>query len=124
FFFIAILPTSNLIILIGSIMAERFLYLPSVGLAGCVVAAIHLLGQRRSIRQAWAVTGLVCLALAARTYARNMDWQDERSLWSSAVDVCPESARPHYNLGAALAQIPGKLPDAIAEYKAALRIRP
>ena len=41
-------------------MAERFLYLPSVGLAGCVVAAIHLLGQRK---QAWAVTGLVCVAL-------------------------------------------------------------
>ena len=36
FFFVALSPTSNLIILIGSIMAERFLYLPSVGLAGCV----------------------------------------------------------------------------------------
>ncbi|HEY1220333.1 MAG TPA: glycosyltransferase family 39 protein, partial [Bryobacteraceae bacterium] len=33
FFFAAILPTSNLLIRIGTIMAERFLYLPSVGFA-------------------------------------------------------------------------------------------
>ena len=36
FFFATLAPTSNLVILIGSIMAERFLYLPSVGFAdGC-----------------------------------------------------------------------------------------
>ncbi|MEI4861632.1 hypothetical protein Q8G41_29015, partial [Klebsiella pneumoniae] len=39
FFFIALIPTSNLIILIGSIMAERFMYLPAVGLAGLLVLA-------------------------------------------------------------------------------------
>jgi tetratricopeptide (TPR) repeat protein len=130
FFFVALLPTSNLIIIIGSIMAERFLYLPSVGLAGCLVAAIHALSQRTSVKwrvapqAAWVAMGLVCLAFAARTYARNFDWQNERSLWTSTVDVCPSSARPHYNLATVLAQIPGRLPDAIAEFEAALRIRP
>jgi len=44
FFFLALAPTSNLAILIGSIMAERFVYLPSIGLAGRVVAAIRALG--------------------------------------------------------------------------------
>ena len=130
FFFVALLPTSNLIIIIGSIMAERFLYLPSVGLAGCVVAAIHALSQRSSLKwrcapQAASVAvGLVCLMFTARTYTRNFDWQDERSLWTSTVNVCPSSARPHYNLGTVLAQIPGQLPNAIAEFEAALRIRP
>jgi tetratricopeptide (TPR) repeat protein len=130
FFFVALLPTSNLIIIIGSIMAERFLYLPSVGLAGCLVATIHALSQRSSVKwrvapqAAWVTMGLVCLALAARTYARNFDWQNERSLWTSTVNVCPYSARPHYNLATVLAQVPGRLPDAIAEFEAALRIRP
>ena len=112
FFFVALSPTSNLIVLIGSIMAERFLYLPSVGLAGCVVAAIYALGQRRFLKRpaaarvAWAALGLVCLAFTARTYARNFDWQDDRSLWTSAVDVCPGSARPHYNLAIELERMP------------------
>ena len=66
FFFVALSPVSNVIILIGAMMAERFLYLPSVGLAGCVVAGIYALGHRSSKTIAWAALGLVCLALTAR----------------------------------------------------------
>ncbi|SPE38347.1 Tetratricopeptide TPR_2 repeat protein [Candidatus Sulfopaludibacter sp. SbA3] len=130
FFFVALAPTSNLILFIGSIMAERFLYLPSVGLAGCAVAALYALVRRRSLhrsaaaRAAWAALGLVCLAFTARTYARNFDWHDDRSLWSSAVAVCPEAARPHYNLGLELEGIPERQFEAIVEYQAAVRIQP
>ena len=130
FFFVALSPTSNLIVLVGSTMAERFMYLPSVGLAGCVVAAICALGQRRfpkrpaAVRVAWAALGLLCLALTARTYARNFDWQDERSLWASTVEVCPGSARARYSLGLALERLPYGLPEAIAQYQAAVRIEP
>jgi len=130
FFFVALLPTSNLVITIGSIMAERFLYLPSVGLAGCTVAVIHQLARRFSSKwrvapqAAWVAMGVACLVFAARTYARNFDWQNARTLWTSTVNVCPESARPHYNLATELAQIQGELPNAIAEFEAALRIRP
>jgi protein O-mannosyl-transferase len=125
FFFVALSPTSNLIVPIGSIMAERFLYLPSVGLAGCVAAAICWAGRRRPVvRAAWPALCLVCLALAARTYTRNSDWKDEISLWTSAVTICPGSAKAHYNLGEALEVLPGRLPDAIAEYRVSLRIDP
>src|ERR1019366_1153037 len=41
---------------------------------------------------------VVCLALAARTYARNSDWFDERGLWASAVQACPNSYKTHENL--------------------------
>src|SRR5271157_228213 len=83
FFFAALAPTSNLAILIGSVMAERFLYLPSVGFAGCLVWAIY-----RWPRIAPAALGLICAALAIRTYARNGDWLDDQSLWTSDVKVC------------------------------------
>ncbi|MGA3016269.1 MAG: tetratricopeptide repeat protein [Bryobacteraceae bacterium] len=130
FFFVALLPASNLAILIGSIMAERFVYLPSIGLAGCVIAVIYALVRQIprkrlfAVRTAWIALGLLCLACAARTYARNSDWLDERSLWSSAVKVCPESAKIRFNLGTALSKLPGRLPDAIAEFEAAVRIKP
>jgi tetratricopeptide (TPR) repeat protein len=130
FFFVGIAPTANLVVLIGSIMAERFLYLGSIGLAGCAVAAVRALSLRVSHRQpraawaVWAASGLLCLLLAARTHARNRDWSDELSLWTSAVDVCPTAARPHNNLGNALAQSGDRLPEAIAEFRTALRILP
>ena len=130
FFFVALAPTSNLAILIGSIMAERFVYLPSIGLAGCVVAAICTLARQvppqrlLEMRDVWIALGLLCLACAARTYARNSDWLDDLSLWTSAADVCPGSAKVHNDLGDALEKLPGRLPDAIVEYQVALRIDP
>ena len=124
FFFVALLPTSNLLITIGAIMAERFLYLPAIGLAGLVVLAIYAVAQRfGNARIAWVATAAICLALAARTYARNSDWRDDLTLWSSAVRVSPDSARAHNALGNALDKA-GRRADAVAEYRAALRIRP
>lgn len=49
FFFVAFLPTSNLLITIGSIMAERFLYLPLVGFVGAFVLAIEWIVARTLI---------------------------------------------------------------------------
>jgi tetratricopeptide (TPR) repeat protein len=130
FFFVALAPASNVFMLGGSTMAERFLYLPSVGLAGCVVAAFGALGRRHwlkrpaAARLSWVALGVVCLAFTARTYARNFDWQDERSIWASTAAVCPGSVRAHYNLGLALERDPDRLPEAVAEYETALQIEP
>ena len=120
FFFIALAPTANLFLLIGSIMAERFMYLPALGLAGCVVVAARQLKQP-AVK--WAALGVMCLPFGARTYARNYDWHDSASLWSSTVAVVPESARPHNNLGNVYLR-ESEIPEAIAQYQAALRIRP
>ena len=94
FFFAALAPTSNLMILIGTIMAERFLYLPSIGFAGCLVVTVYAV-CRRLPSIAPAALALVCVAFAARTYTRNLDWFDDRSLWTSAVKTCPASYKPH-----------------------------
>ncbi len=129
-FFVSLLPTSNLIFLIGAIMAERFMYLPSIGLAGWAVCAgysiLRRFGFQRIVadRTVLASASLVALVLATVTYARNSDWQDELSLWTSAVNTYPQSARPHNNRGQALSRIPGRSSDAVAEFKAAIQIRP
>jgi tetratricopeptide (TPR) repeat protein len=130
FFFVALVPTSNFVILIGSIMAERFVYLPSVGLAGCCAAALCEFHKRLPIRRsfsvgvAWLALCAIWLALAARTYARNFDWSDEISLWTSAVKTCPRSFKAHLNLGNALLRMPDQLQAAVSEYEAALQIDP
>jgi tetratricopeptide (TPR) repeat protein len=118
FFFAALAPASNLVILIGSILAERFLYLPSVGFAGCLVWAIY-----RRPRIAPVVLALICAALAVRTYARNIDWLDDRSLWASAAKVCPASYKTHLHLATAVIGPQGEGMDrAIAEVNRSLAI--
>jgi protein O-mannosyl-transferase len=101
FFFLAILPTSNLLIIIGSIMAERFLYLPSIGFAGCVVACVLALGRKLSkknflhIRMVTAALALVVIGFGLRTWVRNWDWADGERFWISALHTSPNSFKTH-----------------------------
>ncbi len=116
FFFAALAPVSNLLLIIGATIAERFLYLPAVGMAGCLVAAgCEVL--RRFPRGRWALAGILavlCAAGGARTFARNRDWANSRTLWTSAAAVTPEAFRPHYSLAAAFAE-DGQLDAAVRE---------
>jgi hypothetical protein len=90
FYLATLAPTANILILIGTIMGERLLYLPSIAFAGCVVLAAYSLR-----RYAPVILGVICLLYGARTFARNFDWHDELSLWTSAAQVSPASYRVH-----------------------------
>ena len=104
FFFATLAPTANLAILIGTIMAERLLYLPSVGFAAAVAIGIHGLARRLGSRPLVAAValGTIGVAYGARTYQRNPDWQDDETLFGSAVEAAPHSFRTHLSLGSAL----------------------
>ena len=104
FFLLTFLPTSNLVLLIGTIMGDRLIYLPSVGFAGCLVVGAYALARRvRSPSLARVVLGLLVAAYGARTYARNMDWQDDLHLYESAALAAPGSFKVHKALATALA---------------------
>jgi protein O-mannosyl-transferase len=121
FFAIALLPTSNLLFPIGSIMALRFLYLPSAGFA---VAVVALAGR---IDRPKVVTGLLVVAIAAfaaRTLLRNPAWRNNLTLAAADVLAAPESFRTHQLLAEALNETDprGNLDPAIREYETAVRI--
>jgi tetratricopeptide (TPR) repeat protein len=97
FFFATLSPASNLLILIGSIMGERFLYLPSAGFAAVAVwAFLRLTADRPAYRNAAATAAsLVLIAFAVRTYDRNGDWLDQQRFWRSAIEAAPGSYKAH-----------------------------
>ena len=97
FFFAMLLPTSNAIVTIGSIMAERFLYLPSVGL--CAAAAVILCAISAKWKPAWVLAILVICSLGVRTFVRNSDWKDDTALWGSTVAASPDSYKAHMMYG-------------------------
>jgi hypothetical protein len=100
FAFVAMVPTSNLIILIGTIMAERFLYLPSIGFAACVVLGVYELGRRaKSPLVAPVILGVIIAAFGARTVVRNADWSTPLAMDTSGVRNSPDSFKTHDALG-------------------------
>jgi hypothetical protein len=109
-------------VLIGTIMAERFLYLPSLAFAGCLVMTVYAVCSRKRAA-APAVLGVICLAFAARAYARNFDWLDDLSLWTSEVQVAPASYKAHMARASALVTPAGaRVNEAIAEIEKAFAI--
>ena len=103
FALVSFIPVSNLLFLTGTIMAERFLYVPSIGFAGCFVLIIYAVS--RWIRWPAFAPVALCLiiaALGARTWERNFDWHDDVALWSAAVRVAPNSFKSHDALAYAL----------------------
>lgn len=80
------IPASNLFFYVGFVVAERVLYLPSVGY--CLLLGV---GYGRLSRYTLPRIALIVLILSysARTYLRNFDWQDEESLYRSGVHINP-----------------------------------
>jgi len=116
--------TSNMFFPIGTIKAERLLYLPSVGWALLVAAAIAA-GLRRARYQRAAAVGCVIaiLAFGVRTWGRNADWRDKGALFWSLCESAPGSAKARVNCGVALQQR-GLGVAAVEQYQAALAIYP
>jgi hypothetical protein len=103
FAFVTFLPTSNLVVPIGAILAERFLYLPAIALAIClVVAADGLCRQAGRPRMAPIVLGAIAVVLVARTWARNADWRDSVTVTTAGVETSPNSYKTHGALALAL----------------------
>jgi tetratricopeptide (TPR) repeat protein len=109
---IAFLPTSNLLFPIGTIMAERLMYVPLAGLAPVAVLVITLAERRLAIHRpngnpgVWTIGGIVIAAavvgaLAVRTATRNEDWTSSLRLWSSAARVVPDSFKVYKALALA-----------------------
>ena len=125
-FGIALLPVSNLVVPIGATMAERFLYLPSIGFA---IAVAGLLDRGKARIPVQAILTALVVVLACRTFARNRDWQDNLTLARTDVHNAPRSARLREMLATSLfaADPVGNLDAAIGSGEAAwemLRVLP
>ena len=96
--FVALLPVLN-IVPIGLLMAERLLYLPSVSfciMSGAGAALLPTVTRWRL--PAAAIVALAFSALAAKTWVRNADWRDARTLWEAELKKAPTDVVVNNNL--------------------------
>jgi Flp pilus assembly protein TadD len=122
---LAWLPVSNVIPIPAFVLAERYLYLPSVGfciaLAGTVAHAMTL-GERwrRSLVPA---TAAMLLTLATLSVAQASTWRDPLTFYENLVRLNPDSALAHNGVGAIYLDR-GEEQRAEREFREALRLQP
>ncbi|XP_067130924.1 protein O-mannosyl-transferase Tmtc3-like [Centruroides vittatus] len=118
------LPASNLLFPVGFVVAERVLYLPSMGFCMLVAFGWSLLWAKCCHRKLLAVGLSILLAAHAhKTIRRNEDWKTEVTLFSSALRVNTRNAKLYNNMGQALERLHRK-DEALRWYKEATRIQP
>lgn len=107
FWFVTISVVSNIVVLIGSIIAERQLYLPSVG----AVILIAWIAEQCLFSEKWSsvripvqtIAGVVlvmlCVSYVFITSRRNLDWRDSETLFSRFIETDPRSPLGYSVLG-------------------------
>ncbi len=103
FAFVTFVPVANLFFPTGTIMAERFLYLPAIGFAACLVLVAFSAAESLGVQAAAPIfLCVIAAALGLRASERNRDWRDDVTLWTSAVSTVPNSFKAHENMSVAL----------------------
>ncbi|XP_013187086.2 protein O-mannosyl-transferase TMTC2 [Amyelois transitella] len=126
FMILPFLPATNVFYYVGFVVAERVLYMPSVGFclllgfgAGVLTKKYYEDDWKTSIFMVFLL--IVFGAMCGNTVRRNWDWHDEESLFRSAIHVNPPKA--YGNLGSILIS-QGRLAEAQVAFEKALYHRP
>jgi hypothetical protein len=108
FAFLNLLPASNLLFPIGTIMAERLLYLPLAGLVAAMILMLDVPATALSIGVA-----VIAIGFGVRTWMRNLDWTDDKSMAIASVQTSPGSFKVHQLMAAVLLEL--EIDRAVAE---------
>ncbi|MEW5895190.1 MAG: tetratricopeptide repeat protein [Candidatus Omnitrophota bacterium] len=112
-----------------SIVADRFMYLPSVGFCLLAGMVLDLVLKEMSIKKAWAkglvmiAFGMLFMLLFAKTWSQNRIWRNSGTLWTSVLDFYPDSPDAHNNLGSHYLDR-GELEQAMAEFYLTSYLKP
>lgn len=120
-----LVPMIGLVQVGAQAMADRYAYLPVVGLFIVICWGVSDLAAQRHLSPSWlAVPGLAAvLALSVVAHRQIAYWSDNVALWTHTVQVTSGNWIAENNLGAAFLD-KGQMEDAIVHFRAAEAIYP
>jgi Flp pilus assembly protein TadD len=120
-----LVPVIGLVQVGAQSMADRYFYIPSIGLFIAVVFGLADIAETRRVAP-WlsaAIANVVLLALATLTNAQIHLWSNSFTLFNHALAATPPNYTIETSLGLALGKS-NRYDDAAAHFQKALRIRP
>nr|CAD7451552.1 unnamed protein product [Timema bartmani] len=120
FLILPFLPASNLFFPVGFVVAERILYIPSMGLCMLVAYGWTQLAHKRCKKMAWLLLGVLLLVHGCKTYSRNLDWENEYTIFMAGLKVNQRNAKLFNNVGHAL-EGQGRFDEALDYFQKAVQ---
>jgi tetratricopeptide (TPR) repeat protein len=109
---------ANIVFPVGTILADRFVYMPSLAFCIALAALVVQRGKPGLI-----VLAVILLPYCGKTVHRNLAWKDNWTLVNADIKSCPNSARLHAMLGEQSWER-GLKEQALVEFERALQIYP
>jgi tetratricopeptide (TPR) repeat protein len=122
-YLVAVLPVIGVLQVGFQSMADRYSYLPSIGLFVLAAAELRAAARRRHRAAALALAAAAVLLCAVAARHQVGFWRDSETLFRRATAVTRSNWLAENNLGTALLQ-KGRLDEAIEHFTAALRVNP
>lgn len=136
FYFATLSIASNIVFPIGTNMSERLVFMPSVGF--CLLFGIlfsrWIQWKKGSFKAAFAILGIVLVLFSLKTITRNFVWENNFRLFTSDIEVSPNSAKLRNAAGGELiaqstkptnsTQKQNMLEEALGHLAEAVRIHP
>jgi len=127
FLILPFLLSTNLLVTVGFVVAERALYL---SVAGSAIAVVWGWQKLKSKCQQGLVSRFLNFSLPSliiifslRSAVRSMDWRKEVSLFTSGLSVCPSNAKVWYNIAKKQLDL-NEAELALTCYREAVRLAP
>ena len=123
-YLVSLIPVIGIVQVGLQAMADRYMYLPMVGLLVCTVWIIGDLTERR-VRPLplWALALVIAGCLATATWRQQQTWSDDYHLWSHALAVTENNYIAERNVGAELVAR-GNPDEAFRHFERAIQFNP
>lgn len=121
-----LVPVIGIIQVGAQSMADRYMYLPILGVFTLVVwECAHLFGELRTARRVVALAALSALAAAAFVTKRQVTaWRDSITLYERSIAAGEDNAAVRYLLALSLQAAERPQSEVVAQFQAALKHRP
>lgn len=109
YYFLTFSIVSNLFFPIGTNMAERFMFMPSLGFCIVLAGLLYALGNSWStantnsgFSKIYLALGFILVVFSGLTIKRNFAWKDNFTLFSKDIEVSKNSGKIHNDLAGEL----------------------
>jgi len=128
-FLVTLVPVIGLVQVGGQARADRYTYIPMVGLSIMLIWGIKEVVEKRRAQSPakWPVLALaaaLAFACFVLTWNQIETWRNSETLFRHALAVTEDNSVANHNLGNYLMASPERLPEAIPYLETALRIDP